>query len=159
MTRVHIGAFPSGAGIRVRLHRDTDDQAEEGGSFDQRGGDDHGGLDVSGHLGLAGHALDRTGADLADAVACPDDDHAGPEGTAQVDQRECWPLLPRPVLQRLPAAKAGAAKRQHTMPRPTLQSSRACSLDDYSFHERTRPASRGYQPESVLVNRHADKQG
>ena len=64
------------------------DQGEERHAFDQRGRDDHGRLDVAGHFGLAGHALDGAGADLADAVAGADDDQARAErGAGQNDRR------------------------------------------------------------------------
>ena len=46
-------------------------EREERDTFDQRGRDDHGRLDVAGRLRLAGHALDGRLGQAADAHAAP----------------------------------------------------------------------------------------
>ena len=52
-------------------------QREERHTFDQRGGDDHGGLDVPRDLGLPGHALDGRLGQHADAHGRTEDHQAG----------------------------------------------------------------------------------
>ena len=49
--------------------------------------DDHRRLDVSGHFGLPGHALDGRAADASDAQTGADDDQARAECAAEGDQR------------------------------------------------------------------------
>src|SRR5690606_10671270 len=65
---------------------DTNDESEEGDPFDQSGGNDHRGGDRTGGFGLTSHALNRSGADLADAVTGTDDGQGGAEGGGEVDE-------------------------------------------------------------------------
>ena len=74
--RPAIVAGRSAAGLYAINWMQDDQQREERHTLDQRGGDDHGRLDVPGDLRLPRHALDGALGQAADAHGRPDDHHA-----------------------------------------------------------------------------------
>ena len=59
----------------------TDDDAEQCGTLDHGGGDDHGRADLAGCFGLPGDRFDRRSADPTDAQPAPDQHQSSAEGT------------------------------------------------------------------------------
>src|SRR5690606_27390223 len=66
------------------LHADK--QGKEGKTFDQSGGNNHGGLDRAGYLGLPSHALQGSGGESADPHGGTNGDDTGTKGSTQVQQ-------------------------------------------------------------------------
>jgi hypothetical protein len=79
----------------------ADDDREQRDAFDERGGEDHLGLDGRGHLGLAGGRLDGATTDATDAEAGTDD------GEARTDRGG----FPAAAAVSPSAPKAGAATK------------------------------------------------
>src|SRR6516162_5016611 len=66
----------------LRRQEEADDEREEGDAFEQRPNDNHGRLHAAGGFGLAGHAFQSRGADLAEPDAGADDDQPRAEAGA-----------------------------------------------------------------------------
>ena len=63
--RGRIGPPSGDPGDLGDRHEDADDQAEERGTLDEGGRDDHRGPDVTGSLGLTGRAFEGGGGETA----------------------------------------------------------------------------------------------